>query len=108
MRVTKAAVSNGIAIAIIAAVLGLIVRANVRGGTREIQVPAPRLPGTAGAPATTRRGLEQTIEDMRARIVRTPGDARAAVVLADALLREARVSGDAGLAVEAEHALSAC
>ena len=67
----------------------------------------PRLPRTAAAPSTTRKGLEQTIEDMRARIVRVPTDARAAVVLADALLRQARVSGDAGLAVEAEHALSA-
>jgi tetratricopeptide (TPR) repeat protein len=107
VRVTKAAVSNGIATAIVAAVLGLIVRANVGGGTHEIQGPQPRLPGTAGAPSTSRKGLELTIEQMRARILRAPGDARAAVVLADALLRQARVSGDAGLAVEAEHALSA-
>ena len=36
VRISKAAVSNGIAIAIIAAVLGLIVRANARGGTHAL------------------------------------------------------------------------
>ena len=107
MRVTKAAVSNGVAIAIVAAVLGLIIRANVRGGSQSPRGPEPRLAGTAGAPSTSRDGLQQTIRDMRSRIAGDKTDARAAVVLADALLRQARVSGDAGLAIEAEHALSA-
>ena len=106
MRVTKSAVSNGVAIVIVASVLGLIVRANVRGGTHAPRGPEPRLAGTARAPSTTREGLQQTIGNMRSRIASDKTDARAAVVLADALLRQARVSGDAGLAREAEHALS--
>jgi len=42
---------------------------------------------------------------MRARVARTPGDATAAVQLADALLRQTRVIGNAGLAIEAERVL---
>ncbi len=107
MRVTKASVSNGIAIAVVAAVLGFIVRANLGGSDRAQPGPKPKLVGTLGAPSTTREGLQQTIEGMRARVAADPKDASAAVVLADALLRQGRVSGNAGLAVEAEHALSA-
>jgi tetratricopeptide (TPR) repeat protein len=107
VRVTKSAVSNGVAVAIVAAVLGLVVRANGRGGSHAARGPEPRLAGTARAPSTTRDGLHKTIGEMRARIARNPTDARAAVVLADALLRQARVSGNVGLALEAEHALSA-
>lgn len=103
MRVTKAAVSNGVAIAVVAAVLGLIVRANVGGSDPAQRGPKPKLAGTAGAPRTTRDGLQQTIERMRGRLAGDSKDAPAAVVLADALLRQARVSGNPGLAVEAEH-----
>jgi tetratricopeptide (TPR) repeat protein len=42
---------------------------------------------------------------MQARLVKTPGDPRAAVTLADALLRQTRVTGNAGLAARAEAAL---
>jgi tetratricopeptide (TPR) repeat protein len=44
---------------------------------------------------------------MRAKVAGAPSDAAAAVTLADALLRQTRVSGNAGLAQEAERALLA-
>lgn len=105
MRVTKAAVSNGVAIAVVAGVVGLIVRANLGGSGEAPREPRAKLAGTVGAASTTRDGLQQTIERMRARVAANSTDASAAVVLADALLRQARVSGNPGLAVEAEHAL---
>ncbi len=103
---TTKTVSNGVAIAVIAAVFGLIVRANVGGSDPAARQPDPKPAGTAGAPGTTRDGLQQTADQMRTRLAANPTDAAAAVVLADALLRQARVSGNVGLALEAEHALS--
>src|SRR5207244_1362978 len=50
--------------------------------------------------------LDSTIASLNARLVRSPGDGRVAVTLADALLRQARVTGNAGLAVRAEAALA--
>ena len=41
---------------------------------------------------------------MRARVASGPGDGEAAVLLADALVRSARVAGDASLPLEAERA----
>jgi tetratricopeptide (TPR) repeat protein len=57
--------------------------------------------------STSRRDLERTITTMRERVAAAPADARSAVVLADALLRQTRVSGNAGLASEAERVLVA-
>jgi tetratricopeptide (TPR) repeat protein len=68
--------------------------------------PAPAL-GTQGAPSTSRQDLDSTIKTMSARLASSPGDGRSAVTLADALLRQARVTGHAGLAVRAEAALTA-
>lgn len=51
---------------------------------------------------TGRDGLAATRTAMRARLATRPTDGEAAVRLADALLREARVSNNAGLAREAE------
>ena len=106
MRVTTKSVSNGVAIAVVAAVFGLIVRANLGGSNHAPREADPKPAGTAGAPGTTRTGLQQTAEQMRARLAANPKDGAAAVVLADALLRQARVSGNVGLALEAEHALT--
>jgi tetratricopeptide (TPR) repeat protein len=72
--------------------------------TREQQVAIPML-GAPGAPATSRDGLTNTITQMDARLASTPDDAAAAVRLADALLRQTRVTGNAGLAIRAERAL---
>lgn len=72
--------------------------------------PAPThvtpLLGTARL-STSRADLERTIASMRDRVAAAPTDAAAAVTLADALLRQTRVSGNAGLAKEAERVLLA-
>ena len=82
-------------------------------GTAACTHPAPSasprvtpLLGT-GQFSTSRRDLERTIAAMRERVAAAPGDASSAVVLADALLRQTRVSGNAGLATEAERVLLA-
>ena len=68
-------------------------------------IPAtPRL-GTPGAPTTSREDLRRTLEAMEARVRATPADRAVAVTFAEALWRQARVTGDAGLAARAEHAL---
>ena len=63
------------------------------------------LVGTPGAASTGRADLVATIDAMRARLRARPRDPEAAVGLAGALLRQARVVADAALAVEAEGAL---
>jgi tetratricopeptide (TPR) repeat protein len=60
-----------------------------------------------GPVSTSRVDLERTIVTMRERVAKTPDDVPAAVLLADALLRQTRVSGNAGLASEAEAVLLA-
>src|SRR5215510_2156658 len=55
--------------------------------------------------ATSLAALYATVARMRARLARAPGDATAAVLLADALIRQTRVVGNAGLAIEAERVL---
>ena len=64
-------------------------------------------PDAAGAQSTTRAGLEAIIESSRERVSADAGDGEAAVRLADALMRMARVTADASLAIEAERALRA-
>ena len=67
----------------------------------------PRLRSGRVEGSTSRETLDSTIVGLRARIAAAPTDAAAAVTLADALLRQTRVSGNAGLAQEAERALLA-
>ena len=77
--------------------------------SRPVTPPAPSvtpLLGT-GHVSTSRADLERTITAMREKIETAPDDAPAAVTLADALLRQTRVSGNAGLASEAERVLLA-
>lgn len=70
-------------------------------GTREVQGAVP------SAQTTTRAGLEAVIESSRQRVAADVGDGEAAVRLADALMRMARVSADASLPIEAERVLRA-
>ena len=56
-------------------------------------------------PGTSRELLERTRREMEIRLQTQPNDAAAAVRLADALLRLARVTNNGGLAVKAERAL---
>jgi tetratricopeptide (TPR) repeat protein len=60
-----------------------------------------------GARLTTRDGLTALIDSGRMRVAKDPGDGVAAVELADALMRAARVNADASLAIEAERVLRA-
>jgi tetratricopeptide (TPR) repeat protein len=59
------------------------------------------------AKSTSRSELEAFIAVNRKKVAANPGDGKAAVELADALMRAARVKGDASLAIEAEHVLRA-
>lgn len=56
---------------------------------------------------TTREGLGSLVAVMRARVAANPGDGEAAVLLADALMRTARVESDGSLALEAERGIRA-
>ena len=73
--------------------------------TTDRREAATPLAGAPGGTSTSRASLEDTVARMRARIARNPRDAAAAVLLADALVRQTRVVGNAGLAIEAERAL---
>jgi tetratricopeptide (TPR) repeat protein len=87
------------AVAVLVAVSGCGRQANDRPEA------ATTLAGAPGGTSTSRAALEDTVARMRARIARSPRDTAAAVLLADALIRQTRVAGNAGLAVEAERAL---
>lgn len=87
-------------------VLGLLVVLVVAVADR----PAADARRSSPAPltlSTSRQELDAVIEDARARVAEDPGDGEAAVVLADALMRAARVESDATLALEAERVLRA-
>jgi tetratricopeptide (TPR) repeat protein len=67
---------------------------------------APRV-GPAMVGSTSPATLQRTIESSRGRVAADPGDGEAAVLLADALMRAARVQSNASLALEAERVLRA-
>lgn len=92
--------------AIIAAVVAMVVAANVREGRRSRRpfTSAPAL-GMPGAPSTTQEGLAQRVSAMEAELKKTPDDFRAAMLLADALLRQSRVTGSAASVARAQEAL---
>jgi len=100
-RIEKTWWSYGISIGVIA-----ISAAAIAWGNRDTSRKTSMLQPTAAAGATTsREGLQQTIRDMDKRLREQPTDAAAAVSLADALLRQARVGNNPGLAIRAEEAL---
>src|SRR5438067_7653489 len=98
--------STSIPCVIIASVIAMVVSANIKEGRRAAR-PSPTAPalGTAGAPSTTREGLARRIREMESRLSARPDDTRAAVLLADALIRQTRVTGNAGLTQQAERVL---
>lgn len=61
--------------------------------------------GTAGARSTSRSDLERVVAEGKEQLRRDPENAQAAVLLADALLRQTRVKNDPALAGLAEQAL---
>lgn len=97
----KKAVVFGIGVGMtIVAILAL-----TRSSEPLVNEPAPL--GSANNLSTSRQALETTIQDMRRRVAAGPGDGAAAVLLADALMRQARVTSDASLPLEAERVLRA-
>jgi cytochrome c-type biogenesis protein CcmH/NrfG len=63
--------------------------------------------GSAATLSTSRESLVVLVARLRARVAGNPGDGEAAVLLADALMRLARVDSDASLPLEAEKAVRA-
>jgi tetratricopeptide (TPR) repeat protein len=55
--------------------------------------------------ATSRDSLSKRIGELRAAVANRPEDAAAAVMLANALVRQTRITGNTGLTIEAEAAL---
>ena len=98
---------NLVPVAIIAAVAAMVAYANVRDarGGRRPYTAAPPI-GTPGAPRTSRDDLARRAADMEARLATDPDDAGAALLLADALLRQTRVTGNPGLTLRAEQVLT--
>jgi tetratricopeptide (TPR) repeat protein len=98
--------STSVPLVIIASVIAMVVSANIREGRRARRpfTTAPAL-GGPGAPTTTREGLARRITEMESRVAARPEDIGAAVLLADALIRQTRVTGNAGLTQQAERVL---
>jgi tetratricopeptide (TPR) repeat protein len=96
--------SYGASVGVIAISAAIIAVSN-RDASRGRDDGAPRRRAAATSADTSRDGLQQTIQEMERRLREHPDDATAAVSLADALLRQARVSGTAGPALRAETAL---
>jgi tetratricopeptide (TPR) repeat protein len=73
-----------------------------------VRAPQPVAPlGAPSAPGTSREALAETVRVAQARLKVAPTDAPAAVRLADALMRQARVLGNPGLVMQAERTLRA-
>ncbi len=94
-----------IVIAAIAAVLPHVSWRQSRGPAAPMS-SAPVV-GMPGAPTTSADGLARRISEMEKRLQESPHDNGAAVLLADALLRQARVTGDGRLPARAGSLLTA-
>ena len=94
-----------VSLAALAAVAGAGV--SLLFGSREVMTPAATTASVRQEDSTSRTALDARIAAMRARVAADPGDGEAAVRLADALMRAARVHSDASLPLEAERALRA-
>ena len=92
--------------AILAAGIAMVISAAACGSRQGLSATNPVAPlGTTGAPSTSRADLDRTIGETSARLSTSPGDVTAAVRLADALLRQTRVTGNPSLALKAEQVL---
>lgn len=94
--------SYAIAALVLLVALAVIARANLRYGA---PLAASGEETLASVRTTARGELQRTIDRMQARLRQQPADGQAAVSLSDALLRQTRVTGNAGLAAIAEKAL---
>jgi tetratricopeptide (TPR) repeat protein len=75
--------------------------------SRDSEVRIGPAVGMPGAPPTTTPGLVERVKEMEARLRAQPDDTGAAVLLADALLRQARATNDGRPAGRASEVLSA-
>jgi tetratricopeptide (TPR) repeat protein len=93
---------------IIAGVTAIVGYANWRDAHRPRLAPVAAMPPASG---TSRADLDRRVSDAERRLKRQPDDVAAAMLLADALLRQTRVTGNVGLSMRAElvlrHALEA-
>jgi tetratricopeptide (TPR) repeat protein len=94
----------GFSLLILVAVVGIILGVN-RDVSRTKRDPAAQTDASGVAAVTSRQGLERRIAQLERTLREHPTDSTAAVSLADALMRQARVTGNAGLALRAEQAL---
>jgi tetratricopeptide (TPR) repeat protein len=93
--------------AIIAAVAAVVAVANWHDIQRSKRPTTHgALLGATAASHTSRENLDARIREMDARLVTNPDDSGAAVLLADALVRQTRVTGHASLAQRAEQVLA--
>ncbi len=101
MRIST--ISKLIPALMIGAVIAIVGYANWRDARSTPERTPPD--GALGISRTSRDGLSSTVEKMDARLATNPYDSDAAVKLAQALLRQTRVLGNAGLARKAEATL---
>jgi tetratricopeptide (TPR) repeat protein len=94
----------GFSLLILVAVVGIILGVN-RDVARTKRDAAAQTDASGVAAVTSRQGLERRIAQLERTLRERPTDSTAAVSLADALMRQARVTGNAGLALRAEQAL---
>jgi tetratricopeptide (TPR) repeat protein len=91
----------------IAAMAAMVVTANLGGGRSQERSSTRITPlGAPGGPSTTRDGLAARVSEMEARLSTQPADAGAAVILADALIRQSRVTGSSAPTMRAADVLS--
>jgi tetratricopeptide (TPR) repeat protein len=96
----------GLTFGVLAGLAVVMVWANRDGMRAHINAsPEPMRSVAATATVTSASGLQRAIEQLERRLKNHPTDATAAVSLADVLMRQARVTGNPGLAVRAEQAL---
>lgn len=101
-----AAVAAAIFAGALAAVALHVISRRAPSRTAELLHLAPGI-GMPGAPPASAEGLHQRITQMEARLQANPADAGAAILLADALLRQARAATDGRAANRAADVLGA-
>src|SRR5215470_19391176 len=109
-RASRLSALRWVAVAIVAAIVAAVaphVISRAKPSPKAEAVSIGPAVGMPGAPPTTTSGLLQRIDEMQARLQAQPDDTGAAVLLADALLRQARATTDSRPAGRASEVLNA-
>jgi len=109
-RASRLSALRWVAVAIVAATVAAVaphVISRAKPSPKAEAVSIGPAIGMPGAPPTTTFGLRQRIDEMQARLQAQPDDTGAAVLLADALLRQARATTDSRPAGRASEVLNA-